>query len=136
MVSGISSSNSMQRPMQSSQTLTDDQKTTVNDIISNYDSSNMTKADFDSLMVEFQDAGIPPSEEIGSLLDAAGFEKHEGKPPEGVKGGQRPEPPEFITELMDKLENGEITEEEVQSFLQNLQNESNQSSGLIMDNYA
>ena len=136
MISSINASNSMHKPMQMqqpSQPLTDEQKETVNNILSNYDSANMTKTDYESLKVEFADAGIKPSEDLKGILEEAGFEVPERPGPQGAKGSGKP--PEF-SKLMEKLGASNISEEEIQSFIENIQSEKGLFSGSIMDEYA
>ena len=132
MISSIGSSNAMRPPMQQpSQPLTDEQKEKANSILSNYDSSNMTQANTKSMQAEFEEAGIKPSEDLKGIMEEAGFEVPERPGPGGVKG----KPPEF-SKLMEKLEDSDVSEEDIQSYIQSLQNEKGQFSGAIMDNYA
>jgi hypothetical protein len=138
MISNINASNSMHKPMhmqQQARPLTDDQKETVNSILANYDSSNMSEADVESMRAAFKDAGINPSEELKNIMEEAGFEVPEKPKPQGVKGQGKPMPPEFM-ELMEKLESSDISEEEIQSYIQSLQNEKGEFSGSIMDLFA
>ena len=134
MINNIGSSNTMRLPMpQQNQVLTDEQKETVNSILSNYDSSKMTKGDFESMRSEFNEAGIKPSEDLKGMMEEAGFEVPERSGPQGPRG--KGKPPEF-SKLMEKLESTDISEEEIQSFIENLQNEKGKFSGAIMDEYA
>lgn len=78
-VSGASSMNSMmmssmqnQRPPQ--QNLTEDQKQTVNDILAEYDSSNISQQDFKDIFQKFEDAGISGGESLKNTAEAAGFD--------------------------------------------------------------
>lgn len=136
MISSIGSSNAMRPPMQQpSQPLTDAQKETASSILSNYDSSSMSSSDFEALKVQFEDAGINPSEDLKGMMEDAGFEVPERPGPQGVKGGGKPKPPEF-SKLMEKLEDSDISEEEIQSYIQTLQNEKGEFSGALMDDYA
>lgn len=136
MINSIGSSNTMRPPMQQpSQRLTDSQKETASSILSNYDSSSMSSSDFEALKVQFEDAGINPSEDLKGMMEDAGFEVPERPGPQGVKGGGKPKPPEF-SKLMEKLEDSEISEEEIQSYIQTLQNEKGEFSGALMDSYA
>ena len=136
MISSISSSNQVQRPMQrQSQPLTDEQKEKVSSILSNYDSSNMTTADIDSMKAEFKEAGINPSEDLKGIMEEAGFEVPERPGPQGVNGQEKPKTSEF-TELMEKLESSDISEDEIMSFIENLMNEKGSFSGALMDEYA
>lgn len=137
MISSISSSNAMNSSLQQSiQKLTDEQKKMVNEIISNYDASNISKSDFNNMMSEIKDAGITPSRDLRSIIEESGFSMPEGPGPQGVKGEGRPKPPEYITDLMSQLQSGDISEEEIQSFLQILQNQNGEKTGSIMDKYA
>ena len=116
--------------------MTDDQETAVSDILSKYDSSSISSTEFESMMEEIKDAGIVPSKDLRSMLDEAGFEPPQGSEgPQGAKGSEQVEPPDFMFELMNKLQTGEVSEEEVQLFMQNLQNSSDSESGAIMDKY-
>lgn len=134
MINSIGSSSTMRPPMpQQSQPLTDEQKETVNSILSNYDSSNMTTENVESLKAEFNQAGIKPSEDLKGMMEEAGFKVPERSGPQGAKG--KGKPPEF-SKLMEKLESTDISEEEIQSFIENLQNEKGKFSGTIMDTYA
>ncbi|MCB0748042.1 MAG: hypothetical protein KDC90_11325 [Ignavibacteriae bacterium] len=134
MINSIGSSSTMRPPMpQQSQPLTDEQKETVNSILSNYDSSNMTTENVESLKAEFNEAGIRPSEDLKGMMEEAGFEVPERSGPQGAKG--KGKPPEF-SKLMEKLESTDISEEEIQSFIENLQNEKGKFSGTIMDAFA
>ena len=134
MINSIGSSSTMRPPMpQQSQPLTDEQKETVSSILSNYDSSNMTTENVESMKAELNEAGIKPSEDLKGMMEEAGFEVPERSGPKGVKG--KGKPPEF-SKLMEKLESTDISEEEIQSFIENLQNEKGKFSGTIMDEYA
>jgi len=136
MINSIGSSSTMRPPMpQPSQPLTDEQKETVKSILSNYDSSNMTTVNIESMKADLNEAGIKPSEGLKGIMEAAGFEVPEKPGPQGAKGGGRPKPPEF-SKLMEKLGNSDIYEEEIQSFIETLQNEKGTFSGSIMDEYA
>jgi hypothetical protein len=134
MISSVSNTSQMQRPTHPPrQPMTDEQKESVKSILSNYDSSNMSQVDFESLKAEFQEAGIKPSEDLKGIMEDAGFEVPERPGPQGAKGGEKP--PEF-SKLMEKLQSSNVSEEEIQSFIESLQNEKGQFSGALMDDYA
>lgn len=137
MINSVSSNNMMppNHPPKS-QPLTDDQKQTVSDIISKYDSSHISDTDLISMMTEIHDAGIVASRELGNMVEEAGFDKPEGRAPEGAKGGGRPEPPQFAQDLMEKINNGDVTEEEIQLLLQNLQKEQSETQGVLVNEFA
>jgi len=136
MISSVNSSNMMQPPPPpKSNPLTEDQKQMVSDIISKYDSSNISDTDFRSMMTEIHDAGITPSRDLRNMVEEAGFTMPEGKGPEGVKGGSRPEPPQFAKDLMEKISSGDTTEEEIQQLMQNLQLEQGETQGLLVNTF-
>ena len=134
MINSIGSSNAMHPPMQQpNQPLTDTQKETANGILSSFDSSKMTKTDFESMRAQFEEAGIKPSEDLKGIMEEVGFEVQERPGPQGAEGSGKP--PKF-SKLMEKLGASDISEEEIQSYIQNLQNEKGEFSGSIMDGYA
>lgn len=57
-----------------SQPLTETQKSSVQDILSKYDSANVTREDAQSIFQSFKDAGIRPSRELRDMITAAGFD--------------------------------------------------------------
>ena len=117
--------------------MTDEQKTDVSDILSKYDSSSISSTEFESMMAEIKDAGVVPSRDLRSMLDEAGFEPPQGSEgPQGVQGGGRPpKPTEIMSDLMNQLKSGDISEEDLSVILQNLQIDSSKSTGSIMDEY-
>jgi hypothetical protein len=92
MVSSISSSISASQTgfMRAHRTLSDDQKQTVQNILSNYDSSKITAADAKSIFKSFEEAGIKGAG-LREAITTAGFDAdqvwslaHDGqKPPQG-----------------------------------------------------
>jgi hypothetical protein len=59
--------------MQNSQSLTDDQKDQITEILSQYDPDNLTADDAKSIMEQFRDAGIKPAKGMKETIEAAGF---------------------------------------------------------------
>ena len=53
--------------------ITDAQKTTVTEILSKYDSTNLSSTDVNSIVQAFRDAGIGPAKGLRETIDAAGF---------------------------------------------------------------
>lgn len=74
--------------------LTEEQKSTVQDILSQYDSENLSDDDIASIQEQLEEAGIRPSPELGSVIEEAGFDaeafKPSGPPPEGPPPGPPP----------------------------------------------
>lgn len=111
-------------PQISNEPLTDDQKSIIEEILSQYDPENMTDKDKNSMMEELKDTGIGPNREIMSMVEDAGFEI--GKPPEGPPPGPPPgdsmqqmkEMNPEIAALFEQMKNGEMTEDELMAKLQ------------------
>jgi hypothetical protein len=57
--------------------LTDDQKSQMQEILSQYDSSHVTTEDARSIMQAFRDAGIKPARGMKETIQAAGFDTKE-----------------------------------------------------------
>jgi len=107
MVSSISSSSSMISSLEqlsSSRTpvstLTDDQKSTISDILSNYDADNISEDDAKEIWQAFQDAGIKPQAGMKEAIESAGFDADNIRTlatgetaPTGAAGGTPPPPP-------------------------------------------
>jgi len=123
-------------PMGRTQALTDDQKTQLTEILSNYDAENMTATDTQSMRDEIRSAGIRPGAELKSILEDSGFEvgpPQGGPPPMGTQGANRPEPPQFVLDFMDKALSGAVTQDDVTSFLEMMQAGYQDSTGLVFD---
>lgn len=109
----------------STESLTDDQKSTLEEILSNYDAENITEDETKSLMDEIKDAGIAPSEESKELIETAGFsmeppegEAPQGPPPEeGAMQTMQEMNPE-VASIFEQFQNGEIDEDELKSQLE------------------
>ena len=124
-------------PMGRTQALTDEQKTQLTEILSNYDAENMTATDVQSMWDEIRSAGIRPGEELKSILEDSDFEVEPptgGAPPMGMRGAARPEPPQFVQDFVDKAIVGDITEDDVATFLEVIQDQNQSSTGLVIDN--
>jgi Ca2+-binding EF-hand superfamily protein len=93
MISGISSLSSSlytSSNSSSSTSLTDDQKTELNSILANYDSSDMTQSSTQSLLDTLKSSGIQPSQAVQSYIASKGFNI---QPPQG------PPPPDSTSAL-------------------------------------
>ena len=112
MISSISS-NSVMMPQatqnsSSASKLTSSQLDTISSVLENYDSSNLSASDAQSIISSFQDAGIEPSSELESAMEASGFSAQEvGKLGGGKQGGMPPPPSDeevsSISSLLDSL---------------------------------
>lgn len=125
-------------PMGAGQTLTDEQKSQLQEILDQYDSENITDEEMKSMLDEIKEAGIAPGEDLKNALEEAGFElkpPQGGPPPMGINGamGARPAPPQFVTDFMDKAVSGEVTEDDVAAFLENIRSQNQDLTGLLIN---
>jgi hypothetical protein len=72
--------------------LTDDQKQTIADILSEYDPENITEEDAQEIFEKFKDAGITPARGMKEAIEAAGFDAEDLRA-KGMPEGQQPPPP-------------------------------------------
>ena len=169
-VSGASSMSSMmmssmqnQRPPQ--QSLSEDQKQTVNDILAEYDSSNISQQDFKDIFQKFEDAGITGGESLKNTAEAAGFDfsaniqqaissgeglpNAMGTPPggQGGQGGTPPPPPpqqssssseysDMLSQLLADYESGDADQTDFEAFIESIKNANFSSTGNIINNKA
>lgn len=144
-VSGISGSLpqvntfQFQRPPMANYKMTDEQKDQLQDILSNYDVENMTDEDKQSLMEEIRDAGIKPGDDLKTALEDAGVEM--APPPPPPDGGQPPmggpgetgQTSQFLQDFLDKYESGELTDEDIESFVQSIKSQGQMAQGVLFD---
>lgn len=118
MVGSVSSS-SMVMPQQvtqgsnSSSSLTTTQLETISSTLEQFDSSNLSSEDASSIVKAFDEAGIQPSEELASAMEAEGFDAKSVGDAAGVGGpkgggGMPPPPPSgkeesSMADLLDTL---------------------------------
>lgn len=139
MVSNVSSSSSgiFYPNMKVNNTLSDDQKTSLKEIISNYDPKNMSEDDWKIMLDEIKSSGIGPGEDMKQIMEDAGFDKPMGmKPPEMPP--QKPnvdnkETLDLIKDYLSKKDNNEITDEEFDNFLQSLIKSQETANGIFLD---
>ncbi|MDY0051655.1 MAG: hypothetical protein RBR65_03850 [Aliarcobacter sp.] len=121
MISSISSSSiitpqSSQSSTSSSSNLTSSQLDTISSVLENYDASNLSASDAQSIVQSFQEAGIEPSAELVSAMEEAGFDAQEvGGLAGGKQGGMPPPPPpsdEEITSISSLLDSLLTTSDE------------------------
>lgn len=71
--------------------LTDEQKTQIQSILSQYDPSNVSGDDAKAIFKAFREAGIQPGPGIKEAIDAAGFDAEDLRS-KGMPEGHRPPP--------------------------------------------
>jgi hypothetical protein len=140
MVSGISSISSSQYQSQvsKSNTLTDDQKETLQDILAKYDSDNMTADSMKEMMDEIKNAGIKPSKEFGQIMNDAGFkppEKPQGPPPEDSTSSTSDSTtlPDYLQDFITKEESGTVNQSDIDSLIQSLKSSGKMTEGVLVD---
>jgi hypothetical protein len=77
-----------------SKPMTEEAKKQVTDILSQYDSENLSSEDMDAINKSFKDAGIRPSGELKSMLEDSGFDAKalgdRARQTQGADGGGPP----------------------------------------------
>jgi hypothetical protein len=129
-----------------SRTLTDEQKSKLEEILSKYDSANMTEADQKSLMEELRSANIPPCKATFETMEAAGFAKPTppaGPPPDQVgsttDSGSTTDTGSVnaaFLALLRQFQAGEVSESEFLDELNNIKEELEQGTGAVIDTTA
>lgn len=128
MVGSVSSTSMMPQMAQNSNSstsnLTSSQLETISSVLGNYDASNLSQSDAQSIVTAFEEAGIEPSQELASAMEDAGFDAKEVGDLAGVQGGKGqggmpPPPPQeevsSISSLLDTLLNAEDEESSTSS---------------------
>lgn len=123
-----------------SRTLTDEQKSKLEEILSKYDPANMTEADQKSLMEELRSANIPPCKATFETMEAAGFAKP--TPPAGPPPDQTGSTTDSgsvnasFLDLLRQFQAGEVSESEFLDELSAIKEELEQGSGAVIDTTA
>lgn len=100
-------------PMQSSQaSMTSDQKTQVEEVLSQFSADNLSSEDATSIVESLSELNINPSKELEEIMAESGFSARDIGDLAGVGEGQRPPPP--------PPESGTTNSTEVVSFLEDL----------------
>ena len=76
-----------------SRELTSAQKSTVQDILSNYDPENITEEDAQEIFAAFEEAGISPMKGMKEAIEEAGFDAEDLRTKAGIEGPPPPPPP-------------------------------------------
>jgi len=70
--------------------LSSTQQETISSVLSQFDGQNLSVQDATSIVNAFKEAGIQPSKELASAMEAEGFDAREVGDLAGVQGGQGP----------------------------------------------
>lgn len=107
--------------------ISSDQKSAVQRILSNYDANNLSQSDAKQISNSFKEQGIVPSRELRETIESAGFDadaiREMSGDSKGVQGQQPPPPPppppsknssneqqSIIEEILEEILNGEDSE--------------------------
>jgi len=138
MVSSISSSLTQalyqsQSSTSSSTSLTDDQKSALEEILEKYDVENMTDEEKQTMMDEMKSAGIPMTDETKEIMDSAGFTPP--PPPEESTETESTEEeiPDYLQDFIAKQQAGEVTQEDIDTLVQQLQASGETVPGALID---
>jgi hypothetical protein len=131
-IQGTQGMEQMRGPRGGGKALTDAQKTQITDILSSYDSSNITQANAKEIFQKFNDAGIQPGRGMKETIEAAGFDAEKlrelGMPADfqmrgGPQGGRRQPPPisdaqkTTVTDILSKYDPTNLSTTDVSSIL-------------------
>lgn len=135
--------------MRSMQSLTDDQKTKITEILSQYDPENISEEDAKAIFQAFKEAGITPAKGMKEAIEAAGFDAEDlrakGMP---EMGGKMPPPPppeegsgqgmnisalQTLQEILNQYDLSSLTEEEQTELYTQLQENGLLNAGYLLD---
>jgi hypothetical protein len=126
------------------QTLTDDQKQAVSDILSEYDPENLTQADKKSIMDSFRQEGIRPGRALDEAVEELGFDSKslKPKPPAGGpppapagKGGKsiNSESLQTLQNILEEYDLTNLSEEDTESLMSELTSAGLTETGTTVD---
>ena len=131
--------------MSKSQGLTDDQKNTITEILSQYDPDNVTEEDAKAIFQAFKDAGINPTRGMKEVIEAAGFDAEDLRS-KGMTDNQMPPPPppgqssgvnlsalQSLQEILNQYDLTNLSEEDQTSLTQKLMENGFLQPGSMVD---
>ena len=117
-----------------------DQQETIQDVLSNYDSNNLSSSDALEIVSAFQNANIEPSRSFENALSSLGFDAKEigdlaGVGPQG-QGGMPPPPPskemeDELSEILSELLYGDDEDKSNKSNFNAYSNSSTNFEGIL-----
>ncbi len=93
-IQGMGSMMGMSGIMPKMTELTSDQKSTISEILSNYDPENVSDEDAQAIFQAFKDAGITPAKGMKEAIEAAGFDAEDLRSRGMSDQGMPPPPPQ------------------------------------------
>jgi hypothetical protein len=134
--------------------LSEDQKTSIAEILSQYDGENLTQSDAQSIVESFKELGVEPSAALAEVMQESGFNAQEVGELAGVQNQRAqhmpPPPPsqaeqESLTELLNALMGDDSSDDESDVFSQvlnytskilNLNEESKEEVTNLLEKYS
>lgn len=133
----------MQQPRENYK-MSDEEKTQVKSLLEQYDTENMTEEDTQSLFEEIKSLGVKPGEDLKTMMEDAGV-----KPPKPPQGGGKPTQggsskevstkdnmPSYLSEFVSKAQSGDISDDDLNTILNTLQQNGYGTNGNIFDDNA
>lgn len=150
MINSISNSMIPMPPQQnrSETSLTDDQRQLISDTLEQYDSSNLSEADAQSIVKTFSEAGIQPGKSMAEAMAANGFDAREIGDTAGLQGREMGPPPgngssgglnidqeslEQVFSLLDQYLHADMSDVERKSILESIRGTLIPEEGLFND---
>jgi hypothetical protein len=148
-IQGMGSMMGMGGISRQAQSLTDEQKQKIADILSQYDPENVSDEDAKAIFQAFKDAGITPAKGMKEAIEAAGFDAEDLRT-RGMsdQGGRMPPPPppdsgsssgvnvsalQSLQEILSQYDLTDMTTDEQSQLLSQLQNQGLMNPGYIID---
>jgi hypothetical protein len=148
-IQGMGSMMGMGGMTRQAQSLTDEQKQKIADILSQYDPENVSEEDAKAIFQAFKDAGITPAKGMKEAIEAAGFDAEDLRA-RGMtdQGGRMPPPPppdsgsssgvnvsalQSLQEVLSQYDLTNMTEDDQSQLLSQLQNQGLMNPGYIID---
>lgn len=128
--------------------LTDEEQQTVEEILAEYDTENLTDDEFHEMMEALKEAGIKPCEDLKEIFDEAGVD-----PGEHVDASKRPPPPppqgmmgmlggqsdenspvgNTISDFIEKYNEGSLTDEDLDAFVKRMSVYGASTTGVLLN---
>ncbi len=124
-----------------SSSLSEEEKSSLQEILSKYDPDNMSQEDRESLKAELEEEGLWGNVNTFRALDDAGFAPP--PPPQGGMPGMSDDDEDeetsnsaqLMLDLLNQLESGELTQDDFTAQLESLIEDSGTTTGNIVDQY-
>jgi hypothetical protein len=122
--------------------LTNQQEEQVSEILSRYDPAKLASGDYASIIEELRTAGLPPTREVRSMIEEAGFDVEAMEPPSPPPQERSSTQPrdtgaansiDGLRELLERYETGSLSAEEETELISGLLSFGLLQSGLRLD---